>query len=342
MIVLALALALGTGAAEAPGIVPTQTVVVIGSDGLPPPAEVAEYVAEAVAGTSLQPMPYEKTEGFTRARNDNRPSAACGLDVPCLTRVGRLAGARYQIVISLGRLDTNWGWQMLIVDLQAGAEVARGRGVLQAPRSPRTELARALRKAIPAELTQPLGLVDLAGGDGSQLFVDGRPAGQLPLERPLALPAGKHRLGVVRPDPRAAEVSLAAEVVAGAKIELVVPAPPSRSIIARAGAAGWTAAGLLVVAGGAGVVGYVENSRWQSGCQAGSSPCSVSGGSVPDSMTSAERIGTISNWVAYGALAGAVVAGTIAAVRIAGDDGPAVSVAPQLGDRAGVLVQVRF
>jgi hypothetical protein len=342
MIGVALALVLSASATETVAIVPTQTVVVIGSDGLPPPAEVAEYVSEAVTGTSLQPMPYEKTESFTRARNDNRPSAACGLDVPCLTRIGRLAGARYQIVISLGRLDTNWGWQMLIVDLQAGAEVARGRGVLQAPRSPRGEMARALRKAIPAELTQPLGLVELAGGDGAQLYVDGKPAGQLPLERPLALSAGKHRLGVVRPDPRAAEVSLSAEVVAGAKIELVVPAAPSRSIVARAGAAGWTAAGLLVVATGAGVLGYVEDRRWQSGCQAGSSPCTVSGASVPESMTSAERIGTISNWVAYGALAGAVVAGTIAAVRIAGDDGPAVTLAPQLGDRTGLAVQVRF
>ncbi|MCS6798582.1 MAG: PEGA domain-containing protein [Myxococcota bacterium] len=111
----------------------------------------------------------------------------------------------------------------------------------------RIEAERAARRDRPTTGT----LLVRATVDGAAIAIDGRPAGQTPLDVPMTLPAGTHRLEVRAEGyvPARAEVSIEPGVHTGAHVRLQ-PATRYRAVRGRPFWA-WIAGGLGVAALGA-------------------------------------------------------------------------------------------
>ncbi len=130
-----------------------------------------------------------------------------------------------------------------------------------------------------------LGSLELRGGEGAEVFVDGRPEGKLPRERPLRVEAGTHHVEVRRDDayPFVREIAVPADATARETIALLplrgraaaaepaqeVPAieasptakaaPVDAPSHALAPVVGWSLVGVGAAAGGFGVVSLLQS-----------------------------------------------------------------------------------
>ncbi len=169
----------------------------------------------------------------------------CGSDATCLRTIAEALGVRWVIGIGIGRFGGIYGLELRLVDRSAAAAPA-GTSATWAEPGPDWEVAmrEALAGVLPEELQQQRkGTLLVRANEPGELFVDGAPAGTLPLEAPVEIAAGSHEVEL-RGAGGSARSTVEVQPGARAEIELVLapaldPAPPSR----------WTSTGKWVAGG---------------------------------------------------------------------------------------------
>jgi hypothetical protein len=135
----------------------------------------------------------------------------CEAKVPCAAAAALHAGARHLIIGTTSQLGESFMIDLKLLDAKTGQELRRATHPVSGSQDALIEMVRetAVQLLAPARFVGSLR-VDVPGAAGALLFVDGKPAGTLPLSDPLeGLTPGQH---VVRVKDKAHETSTFVEV----------------------------------------------------------------------------------------------------------------------------------
>jgi len=150
----------------------------------------------------------------------------CEVKVPCAAAAALHAGARQLIIGTTSQLGDSFMVDLKLLDAKSGQEIRRATHPVSGSQDAVIEVLRetAVQLLAPNRFVGALR-VDVPGAAGALLFVDGKPAGTLPLTQPLeGLTPGQH---VVRVKDKVRETSTFVEVRFGrttdAHIDLLAP-----------------------------------------------------------------------------------------------------------------------
>jgi len=163
----------------------------------------------------------------------------CEAKIPCAAAAAAKAGAREFITGTTSQLGDSFMVDLKLVDARSGQELRRATVPVSGSKDGLIETLReaAVRLLAPARFVGSLR-VEVAGGSGAALFIDGKPAGTLPLSRAIdGLAPGQHTVRVE--DGRAREMSTFVEVRFGqtteARIDLMQATVPQAALPSVAG-----------------------------------------------------------------------------------------------------------
>lgn len=135
----------------------------------------------------------------------------CEAKVPCAAAAALHAGARQVIIGTTSQLGDSFMVDLKLLDAKTGQELRRATHPVSGSQDNLIEMLRetAVQLLAPARFVGALR-VEVPGASGALLFVDGKPAGTLPLPQPLeGLAPGQH---VVRVKDKSRETSTFVEV----------------------------------------------------------------------------------------------------------------------------------
>lgn len=212
---------------------------------------------------------------------------------------------------------------------------------LEASHDPWIVRNRAVLEDARKTIAQHLGTLELRGGDGAEVRIDGEVVGRVPLKKPVRLEAGRHRVEVSAPGfyPLARDVEIVGDGVARESIVLT-PLPVVKSPSPDAGtrrplaesstppaphpwpsALGWTLAAVGIAGVGAGAAsvfvsnGYAKDYNDDPRCGRSDEP-----GSCNDDASSSRTWRTVA--VASFVAGGLLLAGGITMVLLRPKDAP--------------------
>lgn len=142
----------------------------------------------------------------------------CEARIPCAAAAALHAGARQLIVGTTSQLGESFMIDLKLLDAKNGQELRRSTLPVSGSQNALIETMReaAVQLLAPARFVGSLR-VEVPGAQGALVFVDGRPAGTLPLAQPLSgLVPGQH---VVRVKDKQSEISSFVEVRFGRTTE---------------------------------------------------------------------------------------------------------------------------
>jgi hypothetical protein len=135
----------------------------------------------------------------------------CEAKVPCAAAAALHAGARQLIIGTTSQLGDSFMIDLKLLDAKTGQELRRTTHPVSGSQNALIEMVReaAVQLLAPARFVGALR-VEVPGASGAMLFVDGKPAGTLPLPEPLeGLAPGQH---VIRVKDKVRETSTFVEV----------------------------------------------------------------------------------------------------------------------------------
>ncbi|HEY6908366.1 MAG TPA: hypothetical protein VI356_03285 [Myxococcales bacterium] len=147
-----------------------------------------------------------------------RREPGCAARISCSAAAALHAGARQLIVGTTSQLGDSFMIDLKLLDAKSGQELRRATLPVSGSESALVETMReaAVKLLAPSRFVGSLR-VEVPGAGGAALFIDGRPAGTLPLSQPLSgLVPGQH---VVRVKDKQSETSSFVEVRFGRTTE---------------------------------------------------------------------------------------------------------------------------
>ena len=216
MLILALLLAASAQPAR-----PAVALMPLRALGVPP--EVARALQDTLQN-ELSALPEARIVPAADLAEALRREPDCEAHIACAAAAASKAGARQLIMGTASQLGDAFMIDLKLMDARSAAELRRATHPVSGTQDALIETLReaAVELLAPARFVGALR-VDVPGVPGAQLFVDGKPAGKVPLEEPIAgLAPGQHTLRVA--DGRTREVSTFVEVRYGrtteARVEL--------------------------------------------------------------------------------------------------------------------------
>jgi hypothetical protein len=272
MLSLLLTLALSTGE-TAPPPVATQRLAVLKITAQGASPEVAETLTQVVteqAGRTPGFSAISQAElGSLLGVEKQKQLLGCG-DQSCLAEIGGALGARLVLSGSLGRVGESYVLQLQLLDTQKAQIRARESRTITGPQSELLAAARDLTsRVLTGKALDTTGKIKFAiTPSGAKVVVDGKLIGTTPLDAPVMLEQGTHRVHVEADGyvPFDAALDAVASQTLFNSIDLVSTAPLLQGSRRGAqGALGWAAIGIGLAAGAAGVVcGVLANKDYTS------------------------------------------------------------------------------
>lgn len=215
MLALLLAAAAAAPARPVVALMPIRTLGV--------PSDVV-HALEVTLRNQLSLLPEAKLAGEQELAAALKAEPDCESKPACAAAAATKAGARQFISGTTSQLGDAFMVDLKLMDARTAQEVRRATYPVSGTQDVLIDTLReaAVRLLAPARFTGAVR-VDVPGAAGASLFIDGRPAGTLPLSKPIeGLSPGQHTLRVE--DGKAREMSTFVEVRFGqttdAKIEL--------------------------------------------------------------------------------------------------------------------------
>jgi hypothetical protein len=172
----------------------------------------------------------------------------CQARVACAAAAARKAGARTVILGTASQLGDAFLIDLKLVDTRTAQELRRATHPLTGSRDGLIETLRAAAVELlaPARYAGSLR-IEVAGGAGAEIFVDGRPVGKAPLPAPVgALSPGKHTVRIAGARDQSTFVEVAFGKLSNVRIEAPRPAAPAplaaalpSAVLQPAPRAGW-------------------------------------------------------------------------------------------------------
>jgi len=261
MLNLLLTLALSAGAAEGPTAAKQRLAVLkITAQGVSP--DVAETLTQVVteqAGRTPGFSAISQAElGSLLGVERQKQLLGCG-DQSCLAEIGGALGARLVLSGTLGRVGESYVLQLQLLDTQKAQIRARESRTITGPQSELLAAARDLtNRVLTGKALDTTGKIKFAiTPPGAKVVIDGKLIGTAPLDAPVRLEQGTHRVHVEADGyvPFDAALDAVASQTLFNSIDLVSTAPlVAGSRRGAQGALGWAAIGIGVAAAAAGVV----------------------------------------------------------------------------------------
>ena len=215
MVALLLAAAAAAPARPVVALMPIRTL------GVPPDVV---HALEVTLRNQLSQLPEAKLAGEPELAAALKAEPDCEARQACAAAAASKVGAREFISGTTSQLGDSFMVDLKLMDARSGQEVRRATYPVSGTQDVLIETLHeaAVRLLAPARFTGAVR-VEVPGAAGASLFIDGRPAGTLPLSQPIdGLAPGQHTLRVA--DGTAREMSTFVEVRFGqtteAKIEL--------------------------------------------------------------------------------------------------------------------------
>ncbi len=270
MLSLLLTLAAAAGGANAPG---TQRLAVLKITAQGAPADVAETLTNVVTEQA------GRTPGFSAISQAELSSLlgverqkqllGCG-DQSCLAEIGGALGARLVLSGSLGKVGESYILQLQLLDTQKAQIRDRESRTITGQQSELITAARDLtNRVLTGKPLDTTGKIKFAiTPSGAKVVVDGKLVGTAPLDAPVVLEQGTHRVHVEADGyvPFDAALDAVASQTLFNSIDLVSTAPlVSGSRHGTQAALGWAAIGIGLAAAAAGITcGVIANKDYNS------------------------------------------------------------------------------
>src|SRR5437764_1667516 len=121
----------------------------------------------------------------------------CETRVACAAAAATHAGARQLIMGTTSQLGDSFMVDLKLIDSRSGQELRRATHPVSGSQEALIEMVReaAVHLLAPSRFVGALR-VDAPGASGAQLYLDGKPAGTLPLAQALELTPGQHAIRV--------------------------------------------------------------------------------------------------------------------------------------------------
>lgn len=158
---------------------------------------LGNLVADHLGKGSVQVVGPGEAARLLRQQGGKDPSI-CGSDSACLRQLGEALQARWVVALGVGSFGEIFSLELRSVDRQ-GEEAARSTSSTYAAPGPNWDeaLGEALRKIVPKRLLHQKGELRITSrAQGAEVRLNGLPAGNVPLEKPLRLPAGEYQVEV--------------------------------------------------------------------------------------------------------------------------------------------------
>lgn len=158
-------------------------------------ARLLKATADSCRGTALVVKAAPEDTDLALRRLGENPRA-CAAAVPCVTRLGKAAGARYVVAIGAARLDDSVAITVDIVDTNWERNVGHGARGLSDANDWTQVMSDVVTQALPDPMRRPTGtLVLTANLPDARVAVDGRAAGKTPVQ-PLPISPGEHEVSL--------------------------------------------------------------------------------------------------------------------------------------------------
>lgn len=221
---LAILLAAGTAAPNRP------VVALLPLRPLGVPADVVRAL-EVTLRNELSQFPEAKLAPEKEVEEALKQEADCEEKPPCAAAAAAKAGAREFISGTTSQLGDSFMVDLKLVDARSAQEVRRATYPVSGSQDALIEMLHeaTVRLLAPARFVGALR-VEVPGAPGASLFVDGKPAGTLPLTRPIeGLSPGQHTVRVE--DGKAREMSTFVEVRFGKTTEARIDLTAARTTV---------------------------------------------------------------------------------------------------------------
>ena len=182
------------------------------------PADVV-HALEVTLRNELSLLPEARMLPEKEIAGALKQEADCEAKVACVAAAAAKLGAREVILGTTSQLGDSFMVDLKLLDARSGQEMRRATYPVSGSQDALIETLReaAVRLLAPARFVGALR-VDVPGAPGASLYVDGKPAGTLPLTRPIeGLSPGQHTVRVE--DGKAREMSTFVEVRFGQTTE---------------------------------------------------------------------------------------------------------------------------
>jgi hypothetical protein len=246
---------LGAASPRAFAAEPAAIVVITENDGLAAADEKAALAAavDVLAGNVDFGAHPEKVGPILKARGHD--PLQCGAEVKCLAQLGSEASARYVIAIGIGVVTGDYPVSVTLVDV-ANEKVVAHQSTLSHVKPDWSDVLRDLLGQVMPEGTLRFSsrIAVTADAFNAEVLVDDVLVGTTPLDHPLPVAPGSHRVRLQKegyqPYSTSVDVEPAGEARVDAKLPLIPPPPPeppSRPFrIAAVSGAGVTVVGIIV------------------------------------------------------------------------------------------------
>lgn len=236
-------------------------VVITQSVGVGALADRLAAIASAAVGkggaTVLDPV--EAGQALRAAAGPD--PLTCGSDASCLRAIADALDARWVLGIGIGRFGGIYGLELRLVDRRSDLAAAES-GTWAEP-GPDWEVAlrEELAAILPPDLlAPPRGRLLVRSNEAGELFVDGEAVATLPLEKPLELAPGPHRLELRGASGSATgEVTIRADSLAEVELVLAPAIAEAPHRWMRTGS--YVAGGAAVAALAAAIATHLDASR---------------------------------------------------------------------------------
>ena len=197
--ILLLALALAQGLPPAPPSVQPAgaAVALLPLRALGVPADVQRALQETLRN-EIAALPEAALVSEEALSSSLAAEPECEARVACAAAAAQKAGARRLILATASQLGDAFLIDLKLVDAGSGQELRRATHPLTGSRDGLIETLRAsaVELLAPARYAGSLR-IEVAGGAGAEVFVDGRPVGKAPLQSPVdALSPGQHTVRI--------------------------------------------------------------------------------------------------------------------------------------------------
>ena len=221
-------LALLLAAAHPPAVQPGKpSVALLPLRALGVPADVQGALQETLRNElSALPEATLVPEGALAAQLAAEPD--CQARIACAAAAARKAGAGVLILGTASQLGDAFLIDLKLVDAESAKELRRATHPLTGSRDGLIETLRAAAVELlaPARYAGSLR-IEVAGGAGAEIFVDGRPVGKAPLPAPVdALSPGKHTVRIAGARDQSTFVEVAFGKLSSVHIDAQRPAAP--------------------------------------------------------------------------------------------------------------------
>jgi hypothetical protein len=186
------ALALVLASATAPPVVALLPLRPLGA----PPDVV--HALEVTLRNELAQLPEARLASPTDVAAALKREPGCEMKVACAAAAAAHAGARQLIMGTTSQLGDSFMVDLKLIDSRSGQELRRATHPVSGSQEALIEKVReaAIHLLAPSRFVGALR-VDVPGAAGAQLYLDGKPAGTLPLSQPLeGLSPGQHAIRV--------------------------------------------------------------------------------------------------------------------------------------------------